>query len=42
MKKAPCITTRQSTMQGAQSTNHHRVAGNAIIPVSLLKIKEEK
>lgn len=42
MREAPCITAGQSTMQEAQSTNHHREAGNAIIPVSLLKIKEEK
>ena len=40
MRKAPCITAGQSTMQEAH-TNHTREAGSPIIPASRSKSKEE-
>ena len=39
IRKALCITADQSTMQRA--TNHHREAGNGIIPTSHRENKEE-
>ena len=41
MRKALCTTADQSKAQRAIITNHHREAGNAIIPVSHRKDKEE-
>ena len=41
MRKALCTTADQSKAQRAVTTNHHREAGNGIIPTSRRENTEE-